>query len=204
MLAADGQYGGSQAGALLRWRTGDGRQAPALYARITSALNSPADGTLAFGAAVRPLAGVPVELAIERRVAIDRNPRDAFAVFMSGGKGFVEARSGVQIEGYGQAGIVGLSQRRGFFDAQLLATRPVTQRDPHTVLLGGGIWAGGQQDMNATGRTSWVYRVDLGPRVALNVPLGEGNATLALDWRHRVSGDAAPGSGAAVSLTAGF
>ena len=49
-----------------------------------------------------------------------------------------------------------------------------------------------------------VERLDLGPRVALGLPLGRTAATLAAEWRVRVAGDAAPRSGLAITLAADF
>ncbi|MBL0967041.1 MAG: class I SAM-dependent methyltransferase, partial [Blastomonas sp.] len=72
------------------------------------------------------------------------------------------------------------------------------------VALGGGLWAGGQQNSDAQGGKPWVHRVDIGPRAALTVPVENGSLALALDWRQRIDGAARPSSGAAFTLSAGF
>ena len=62
--------------------------------------------------------------------------------------------------------------------------------------LGGGVWGGAQKG---------AARLDIGPSAMLEFPLGNrmyGRA--ALDWRFRVAGNAQPGSGPAVTLSAGF
>ena len=46
-----------------------------------------------------------------------------------------------------------------------------------------------------------VYRVDVGPRVSM--PVGRG-MRVHVDWRQRVAGSAAPGSGPALTLAADF
>ncbi|MEP7223149.1 MAG: hypothetical protein ABI673_10855 [Novosphingobium sp.] len=48
-------------------------------------------------------------------------------------------------------------------------------------------------------------RVDVGPSAGIVLRLGDAAAArLAMDWRFRVAGHAAPASGPAVTLSAGF
>lgn len=204
VLAAGGQYGGSQAGLVVRLALGAGATSPSLYARATSALASSNDRSLAFGVSARPWPGVPVDLAVERRLGIGAGQRDQFAAMLVGAAGFTDQRSGIQFEGYGQAGIIGMNDSRGFFDLQMLASRKVVKEERGTVSIGAGFWAGGQQDIAAAGSKSWLHRVDIGPRAAVTLPVDTSELTLALDWRQRIDGDAHPPSGAAITLSAGF
>lgn len=203
-LAPAAQYGGSQAGLILRYALGDARGAPSVYARVAAALASADDRTLAVGIMARPWGAVPVDVAVERRFGLADGQRDRFAAMLVAGAGATLGRSQVRIDAFGQAGIVGLTDRQGFFDLQMLATRRVAMTDDLAVSVGGGIWAGGQQETRPDLGKSWVHRVDLGPRTALALPVGDSSLTLALDWRQRVDGSARPASGAAFTVSAGF
>ena len=57
---------------------------------------------------------------------------------------------------------------------------------------GFGVWGGYQPGL---------YRVDAGPRISMRV---RDNISVHLDWRQRLAGDAAPGSGPALTLAADF
>lgn len=203
-LAPGAQYGGSQAGLILRYQSGDSARAPSFYARAATALANDDDRTLALGITARPWGAVPVDLAVERRFGLATGQRDRFAAMLVAGGGAALARSQVRIEGFGQAGIVGWGERQGFFDLQMLATRQVVTKDDHSLAIGGGVWAGGQQEVDSLGGKAWVHRVDLGPRAALAVPIGGSRMTVALDWRQRVDGNAQPASGAAITVSTGF
>ena len=64
------------------------------------------------------------------------------------------------------------------------------------LLFVAGLWAGAQRGAG---------RVDLGPAIELGVPLGrQARARIEADWRFRVGGRAAPGSGPAVVLAVSF
>jgi hypothetical protein len=203
-LAPGAQYGGSQTGLIVRYRLGDHLRAPALYARATTALATGDDRSLALGVSARLWGALPVELAVERRFGLAQGQSDRFAAMLVAGGGSRLARSRIDVEAFAQAGVVGLSDRQGFFDLQMLATRQVAVQDGHAVSLGAGLWAGGQQEADASGARRWVHRVDMGPRAALAMPLGDSQMVVALDWRQRIEGDALPASGAALTLSTGF
>lgn len=203
-LAPAAQYGASQAGLLIQYALPDAGHRPMLYARATSALAQGDDRTLAIGLAARPLPALPIDLALERRFALVEGQRDRVAVMALAGGAVPLGHSGARLEGYGQAGLVGLSDPLAFFDLQLVASQPVHRADSMAVALGGGLWAGGQQNADAQGGKPWVHRVDIGPRAALTVPVENGSLALALDWRQRIDGAARPSSGAAFTLSAGF
>lgn len=203
-LAPAAQYGGSQAGLMVQMALAQVPQRPMLYARATTALASADDRSLALGLSGRPFSQLPVDLAVERRFAPARGQADRFAALVVAGGAWTPRHSRIRLEGYGQAGVVGLADPQAFFDLQMLATRPVYVTDALSVSLGGGLWAGGQQNIDAQGRKPWAHRIDLGPRAAVSVPVEKGSLSLALDWRQRIDGDADPGSGAALTLSAGF
>lgn len=203
-LAPAAQYGASQAGLLIQYALPDAGHRPMLYARATSALASSDDRVLALGLSARPVAAWPIDLAVERRIALDTDQRDRFAVMALAGGATRLERSGVRLEGYGQVGMVGLAERQAFFDLQMLATRPVFERGSVSLALGGGLWAGGQQNPDGKGGKPWTHRVDIGSRAALTVPVSNGSLVFALDWRQRVDGGARPASGPSLTLSAGF
>jgi hypothetical protein len=99
-------------------------------------------------------------------------------------------------EFYGQAGYVGGREATLFADGQARIDRHIVQIGRAELRGGAGAWAGAQKG---------AARLDAGPSAVLGVPVGErGSARLGLDWRMRVAGDARPGSGLALTLSAGF
>lgn len=193
-IAAASQLGGSQSGARLTYGFGESGRLRA-YGRVTLALAERRQRELAFGFAFAPLAHVPVDVAIEQRVAAGSEGRTALAAMVVGGVGDVALPGRFRLEAYGQAGIVGARRRDGFADAAVVVDREVA-RGPSGSLHLGALAAGSVQPGAA--------RVDVGPRITLRLPeVGEGSR-VALDWRQRVAGDARPESGLALTLAADF
>ena len=195
-------YGASQIGAVLQYRIDpENARDPRLYARAYRALVRRGESELALGASARPLPRVPVRLFGELRVtegAFRTEARPAaFAVTELPAQALP---LGTRLEAYAQAGWVGGEDATLFADGQASLTREVDQvaqatGDAMHLSLGAGAWGGAQEG---------AHRVDLGPTIRLDVTLGEVPARLSLDWRERVEGDAAPGSGAAVTLSTRF
>jgi len=204
-VASAGQYGGSQSGLILRYRAfGEGRVRAELFVRATTALAT-SDRQLAFGASWTPLATLPASLSVEQRLAIGGGGRSAPAAFIAGGGTLSGLPLDGRVDSYGQAGLLGLARTQAFFDLQMLAKVPVAEARPAVLEAGAGLWAGGQTERDPlTARRDLVYRVDIGPRAALVLPLAERSVELALDWRLRVAGDAAPDSGLALVLAGSF
>ena len=75
-----------------------------------------------------------------------------------------------------------------FADGGMTLTRPLFGR----FSAGLGVWGGAQPGL---------YRVDAGPRLSMRVRNG---MSVHLDWRQRMAGNAAPGSGPALTLGADF
>ena len=184
-LAPGGMLGGSQAGVRGTWRIA-GPVAASL--RLTSPLASARGAEAAVGLDWRPHPRLPIHLLVERRQKIGREGRSAFDATLYGGG---EARLGpLRIDGYAQAGIVGLKRRDLFADGGARAAMPVGP-----LRLGAGAWAAAQPH---------VSRVDAGPHAELRLPVAGGSASLSADWRFRLAGNARPGSGPAITLAAGF
>ena len=193
-IAAASQLGGSQAGLRLAYGFGDSGAVRA-YGRATMALARPRQRELAFGFAVAPVPQIPVDVAVEQRLAIGNQGRTALAVMAAGGVGDVALPGRFRFEAYGQAGFVGARQRDGFVDAAVVVDREVAHVRQASLHLG-ALAAGSVQP--------GVGRVDVGPRLTLRLPNVGGGSRIALDWRQRVAGDVRPGSGIALTLAADF
>lgn len=190
---APASLGGSQVGTRLAYRL-DRQGHWEAFARATSAgqLGDGAEG--AIGLAWQPIAAIPARLTIERRQRlVGSDGRSALAAYASGGVTQLPLAAGWRLDGYGAAGVVGVTDPLPFAEAQVAVTHAIIRRGPVTLLGGGGIWAAAQSD---------VARVDVGPR--LSIDAGAGLPRVALDWRQRVAGNAAPASGPALTVGMDF
>lgn len=184
-LAGRGTLGGSEVGARLLWRF-DPRLAASL--RFSAPVNSQRGGEAALGVRYQPFADWPVALTIERRQRIRDYGQNAFASFAEGGIYGQQLPWRSTLDGYFQAGVVDFNDPDWFVDGQVAVTRPVWRR----LSAGGGIWGGAQPGL---------YRLDVGPRMTM----GFGRSMrMHLDYRLNVVGNAAPGSGAVVTLAGDF
>jgi hypothetical protein len=185
-LASGGTLGGSQAGARLFYNF-----SPALAVVLRSSSDvGRRGGEVAGGIRYRPIRTLPVWVTAERRQALGRygGGRSDFALFAEGGVYDQPGPWSFLIDGYAQAGVVGLRTRDLFADGAFTLTRPVYDR----FSAGLGVWGGVQPGL---------YRIDAGPRITMRV---RRNVKVHLDWRQRLSGNAKPGSGPAVTLAADF
>jgi len=193
-LAQAPLLGGSQGGVRLDyhlWQAGD--RSFSLYSRVTRALDRPFAEEGAFGLALRPVKGLPVSVLVERRQRLGAGGRSGFALMAAGGIDPKAILPRVEVEGYAQAGVVGLPGSDGFADGRLsvdyrLAPKP-------DLALGVAVSGAAQ-----TG----VSRLDIGPELRLRLPVAGGHMRLSAEWRQRVAGSARPASGPAVALVADF
>ncbi len=203
---AGASLGGSQIGAVLRYRltnSDDGPifARPALYARASQALTKGGESELALGIQAQPVAALPVTAHIEARVtkhSTDTEIRPA--AFVTTGFYDVNLPAGITARGYGQAGYVGGDFATPFADGQVVADKAVATfdlagLDDSKAHIGAGVWAGAQKG---------VSRVDVGPQASITVKIGKVPARLSASYRVRVAGNAAPANSAAVTLSAGF
>jgi hypothetical protein len=184
---------GSQAGMRLSWRPGDGPVTA--FARVNSAGRLNEGAELALGTAVRPVANVPVDVIIERRIGVAGPGRDAFAAYASGGGATRLPRGDWRIDSYGAAGVVGARRRDLFVEGTMRVDRPVGQVGPLHVRAGGAVWGASQ-----TGAS----RLDAGPSITARPSTSSGSASVSIDWRQRLTGNAAPASGPAVTVSMNF
>lgn len=191
-------YGASQAGAVLRYRLAIGDpHRPVAYVRAVAALNGSRQKEVAAGFAARPLPALPVVAAAELRGTSDRFGSRMRPVIM----GYTELpgfdlAGGWTGEAYLQGGYVAGEGATGFIDGQVRLDRRLAGTGKVDLRAGGGVWGGAQKGAS---------RLDIGPTVQVVAPLSRDVfARVGLDWRFRVAGDAAPASGPALTLSAGF
>ena len=180
--------GGSQAGIKARYAVTPGM---AVAARLSAPLGE-GGREAALGVEWRPASSVPLWLAAERRV---RDGADAFAVGAYGGIDGVVLPAGFLLDGYGQAGIVGLKAARAYVDGAVRVERALVRGGWASLSIGCGLWGAAQPG---------AARIDVGPQLVARIPLGITVLRAGLDWRHRIAGDARPGSGPALSIGADF
>ena len=196
-FAGGGQYGGGQSGFVATYtlaRFGEGgTDSLSLQARGAVAHGEPSERELAAGLRWRPLRKVPVALTAERRF---RNGQpDAFAAYLAGGKSQVGLPLKFQLDAFAQGGLVSGRDGGLFFDASARAERKLAAIGKTPVTFGAGIWGGGQKD---------IFRVDAGPTIGTEVPLGSARLRINADWRFRIAGSAQPASGPALTLSTSF
>jgi hypothetical protein len=186
-LAGTGTLGGSQAGARLLWRFD-----PHLSASLRSSapINSRRGGEAALGIRYQPFTSIPVAFTAEQRKAFGQYGagRNAFAAFVEGGLYGQSMPLNSSLDTYIQAGIVGVKSRDWFVDGQAAVTRPVYKN----LSAGFGVWGGTQPGLS---------RLDVGPRLSLRV--GK-RMRVHADYRHKLIGNAQPGSGGVVTVAGDF
>jgi hypothetical protein len=185
-LASGGQLGGSQIGMRLFYTPGP--EAFAITARVSAPLSQPTGREAAIGIALR---GRNVGLIAEQRFALDKEGHGAPAVFAYGGVADVKLLAGLKLDGYAQAGIVGIRKPAAFIDGALRIERTVLTGAKSRLGIGAGAWGGAQPGAS---------RLDIGPQVVAHMATAETNLRVSAEWRERVAGNAAPASGPSVTI----
>lgn len=183
------RLGGGQAGVRASYRVIGPLSASA---RLATALDG-SGREVALGGEVR-LGKLPVTLTADYRVALDGG-RSGPALGVVAGVDDMTVAGRASIEAYGQAGVVFRDRPQGYADGAARITVPVAPRAPVRITVGAGTWAGVQPG---------AARVDVGPSAVARVPVGDRDFRIALDWRQRIAGRAAPGSGLALTVGADF
>ena len=125
-LASAGQLGGSQAGFAASYRLSGSPGRPLLiFARLTRPVRSNGAET-AIGLSAQPLAGAPVTLAAERRIALERGGRNAWALGVYGGVDRVRLPLALELDAWAQSGIVGANSRDLYADGACRSLAPGT------------------------------------------------------------------------------
>ncbi|MXO89446.1 hypothetical protein [Pontixanthobacter aquaemixtae] len=194
---APATYGASQAGAVLRYRLAPhSGNRPAVYLRVNSPLAQTAEAEIASGLAARPIASLPLAAHGEVRVSRPNGKvRARPAAFVVTELPRVRLPLQSRLEAYAQAGYVGGDFATGFVDGHLRLDREAVAFDLGSLRLGGGVWGGAQKG---------AARLDAGPTASLDIKIGETPARISMDYRHRLTGDAEPQSGVAITISSGF
>ena len=145
---------------------------------------------------MRPIPGLPLRVLAEGRATRTINGtimRPAAALVSE----LPPARLplGLRGETYLQAGYVGGRGATAFVDGQARLERPLVHAGGFALRAGGGVWGGAQRGAS---------RLDVGPTATVSFRLGAAQSRVSADYRWRVAGNAAPGSGPVVTLSAGF
>jgi hypothetical protein len=186
--------GAGQTGASLGWTLDPHATRPvAVAARVAVAHDGwGIDGdTAQFGIGLRWRPRPGATLAVERMVAGGDGARDAWTARAAWGAG-----DGQRWSLYSEAGVVGARRRDVYAAAQGYAGHIVAGSGRRTLAIGGGGWA----SVQAAGTT--VSRVDLGPTLRVRLSAGDAGIDIAADYRLRVTGNAAPKDGVAVTVSA--
>lgn len=183
--AASPILGGGQIGGSLAWLPDPLARRPfAIVARINAAADPaglrPETAQAAIGLRQTLLPGVTI--SAERLIALGSATRGNWTLRLAAG-----GQRG-RLEAYGEAGILGSGDR--YAGAQVSAR--AARVGPAT--LNAASWASLQ-----TGQPD-AWRVDAGP----SVTAAWQGVRLQADWRQRVAGNAAPGSGPVLTVSAGF
>lgn len=193
-LSPGGQIGGGQIGARLLYRL-DQSGTLAAAMRLSGTIGGARQTEAAVGLDWKPLAVLPLHLMVQRRIAIDRGGRNAWTAGVAGGVDAIPVAPGWRLDGYAEAGIVGLRSRDLYADGAARVARTIDLGDGRSLALGRGLWGAAQPG---------AARLDMGPSAVLRFPVAHHAVALALDWRERIAGAAKPGSGVALTLASDF
>lgn len=203
LAAGSASYGGSQAGAVLRYRLARASPLrPQAYVRFSGALGGKVQQSeVALGLMARPLRQVPLAFLGEGRLLQQSGQMRMRPVVMAVTElPPLRLPMGFEADAYAQGGWAGGRDATLFYDVAATFQRRVF----HPLLgtefsAGGGVWSGGQRAAS---------RLDVGPRIELRGMVGPPSRRIGVrvgvDWRFRVAGHALPGSGPALTVAAGF
>jgi hypothetical protein len=169
---------------------------PTAYVRTNAALVAGGEREVAGGLSLRPMPRLPVVVAAEARVTRVGNATLVRPALMAVTElAPITLPAEARAEFYLQGGFVGGRGATPFVDGSVRIDRQVARLGPVEVRAGAGVWGGAQEGSS---------RLDIGPTATLGVSRDGAAARLGLDWRLRVAGEAAPASGPALTISAGF
>jgi hypothetical protein len=193
--AASPVLGGGQSGASLFYSVDPLARRPlAVFGRVYAAHDNaigidPATAQAAIGLRwqVRP----GISIAAERLIAIGAATSGDWNLRVAAGSARRVGR--VDVDGYGEAGARGNGDLYAGGEAH--ARLPIGQIGSVQLAAGPGLWGSVQSAGSVVGR------VDVGVGATARLPAG---LAVSGDWRWRVAGNAAPGSGPAVTIGMAF
>lgn len=181
--------GAGQSGAILAYTLDPLEVRPlAIFARGSVAHGDGGRSALAaIGVQWHALAGLSI--AAERQIGFGPAARGQWSIRVA--TGINEVRGLVRLNAYGEGGVIGQATY-GAVQGRVAATL----RQEHVEIEPGmGLWASVQDDHRTT-----VDRLDVGPSVTARV----GPLAVELDYRVRAAGNASPGSGPVLTISAAF
>jgi hypothetical protein len=195
-LLGSGEIGGSQMGGRVRLglipigRKGD----LSASVRASSPL-SRSGAELGIGVSASFVRPIPFEIIAERRVALSRNGHDRVAVIGAIGVNAQPIGKEFRLDAYGQAGVVGLSDRALFAGGSVEVSKALHQGNRTDLHLGVGLWADAQRG---------AARIDIGPELTLRLRSTPLPIRVSAQWRVRIAGSAEPRSGPALVIGGDF
>ena len=209
-VAASPVLGGGQAGASLAYTPDPLARRPlAIVARVAVAALPARRGiaprgldsdTAQFAAGLRWNMAPGLSISGERLFAAKGSTaRNDWAVRLATGTGGRRGRA--EWSGYGEAGALGSGDVYAGGQARLALRIDDGGDDGGRLQVSAGpaIWASLQHSGTGSSR-----RVDIGPSLAARLASGRAAVTVSADYRFRIAGNASPGSGPAVTVSAGF
>jgi hypothetical protein len=185
------QLGGAQTGVRIAYAV-DRSQRVALVSRLTSPLHG-TGREASIGVEWRPTP-LPIRFIVEHRFALDGG-KGGPAVGVIAGTGPAPLARGLDLETYGQAGVIRRDRTEPFAEGAARLTRRVTHVGHLKLDLGIGAWGAAQRG---------AQRVDVGPSIGVTLPVANRTIRAIGDWRQRVAGHASPGSGPTLTIGADF
>ena len=147
----------------------------------------------AAGVSIRPFPRVPVTLVAERLFRLGSLGRDDWALRGYGGTS--KRVRGIDVSLFGEAGVIG-TRPDTFAGAQLIAEKSFKLPGKLDAGLGVGAW-GAVQHSDRT-----IDRLDIGPTLRLSHPRAP--ISVRVEYRARVTGNARPGSGVALTVSSAY
>jgi hypothetical protein len=133
---------------------------------------------------------------VDRYIALGDSARDAWSLRASGGVENIPVTAWISASTYAQTGVIGVHSRDAYVDGWARLHAPITDSGGDIRLSAGAtVWAAAQPGAS---------RIDIGPSIDVGGNIGRAGLRGSLDYRIRVSGNAAPGNGPAFTLQAGF
>jgi hypothetical protein len=195
-LLNNGQIGGAQIGVRAQLKLKNlGTWGDASASLRASSPLSGRGQELALGMAVKTRGPIPVELIAERRFALDRGTGDKWALLAASGVSGLPVTRSIQLDAYGQAGVVGVSTKQMFAGASAELTTELKQGRAHSIRAGVGLWGDAQRGAS---------RLDAGPEITFRLRAGDAPIRISAQWRLRLAGSAEPHSGPALVIGTDF
>lgn len=192
--------GGGQSGLTLAYAPDPQARRPlAAIVRLAVPHRGAAAGAqAALGLRWRPVRGVALDA--ERLIPLGDDARAAWTLRAAGGAATPDTdRLRFDASAYGEAGIVGLRARDAYAAGLAHAGVAAPVAPELEVGAGIGVWGSAQRAGGVT-----LGRLDAGPSLRARLRSGPATIRLVADYRWRLTGDAEPGSGPALTIAVDF